>query len=158
MNDSVKHRLIEQGYSAQDVNENNNIINLSRWTPFSCALFGILGLILQSPAYFLILGLLTFIGPFRPWSFYDYTYKYFFSRLINLGAMPKHGLHRRIGCAIGAFIYIASSLGFYIHNLYLAYIPALMIITIAIIAGLFGWCFVTTVHHLFTKKDTKRCC
>jgi hypothetical protein len=158
MSDKVKNRLIEQGYSAKDVYENKNIINLTRWTPFSCALLGIIGLLIQSPIYFWVLGILTFIGPFRPWSFYDYAYKYFFSHLINLGTMPQHGTHRKIGCAVGAVIYITSGFGFYFHNIYLSYIPSIMIITIAIIAGIFGWCFISTVHQLFTKKEKIKCC
>lgn len=152
MNDNIKKRLIEQGFSSEEVNENKNIINLSRWTPFSCAILGIVGLLLQSPVYFLILALLTLIGPFRPWSFYDYLYKYFFSHFIKLGVMPKHSLDRKIGCAMGTFMYLLTSAGFYTGNVYLSYIPCILIISIAIIAGLLGWCFVTSVHKLFVTK------
>ena len=152
MDNAIKKRLLIQGYCAQDVNENKNIIALSRWTPFFCAVLGIIGLFLQSYIYFLILGLLTLIGPFRPWSFYDYLYKYIFSSFLKWGEMPKHHLHRRIGCAIGAAIYLTSGVGFYLGNYYLAYLPSVLIITIAIAAGIFGWCFVTAVVNLFRDK------
>lgn len=151
MKESIKKRLLDQGFPLQDVNTNKNIISLSRWTPFSCASLGIIGLLLHSPIYFLILGLLTLIGPFRPWSFYDYSYKYFFSYIIKLGVMPRHSNYRRIGCFIGSLMYLSSSLGFYYNDIYLAYIPAVAIIIIASISGFTGWCFVSTVHHLFKR-------
>jgi len=151
INSQFKRRLIDQGYDEQEVSGNTNIIFLSRWTPFACAVFGITGLILKSPLYFLILGGLTFIGPFRPWSFYDYMYIYFFSPILHQGPMPKHKIYRKTGCAIGALIYITSSVGFYVHNIYLAFIPASFIICIAILAGIFGWCFVSAVHHFILK-------
>lgn len=151
MDKTIVNRLQDQGFPVEDLKTNENIIRLSRWTPFSCTAFGIIGLLLQSPVYFIVLGLYTLIGLFRPWSFYEYTYKYFFSYFIKLGEMPRHSIYRRIGCLIGSIMYILTGLGFYYHNIYLAYIPSLAIITIATISGITGWCFVSSVYHLFKR-------
>jgi len=151
MNEIIKKRLQDQGFAAVELNTNENIISLSRWTPYSCSIFGITGLLLQSPVYFLVLGLLTLIGLFRPWSFYEYTYKYFFSNFIKLGEMPRHSIYRKIGCFIGSVMYLLTSLGFYTKSVYLAYLPSAAIIAIATISGITGWCFVSSVYHLFKK-------
>jgi hypothetical protein len=139
------------------VKSNQHIIALSRWTPFSCAAFGALGLALQSPTYFLILGICTSIGAFSKWSFYDYIHKFVFASLLQWGPMPQHQIHRRIGCGIGAIIYLTTSTGFYFQNAILAFLPASLIIGIAITSGFTGWCFVTSVAHMLGFKSSASC-
>jgi len=157
MKQSTRKLLIAQGFNEQVVDSNKKIIALSKWTPLACAFFGAAGLALQSPGYLVVLGILTFIGAFTNRSLYDYLYKYVVSHLLNLGEMPSHGIPRRIGCGIGACMFVISGIGFYLDNLLLAYIPSLFMVTFALIAGLFNWCFVSTFYGLITGKK-EECC
>ena len=157
MNISTRKLLIAQGFNEQVVDNNKKILALSKWTPFACAFCGSIGVILQSPIYLIILGALTFVGTFTSRSLYDYLYKYIFSYIINLGDMPKHGVQRRIGCGIGACMFIISGIGFYFKISLLAYIPSLFMITFALIAGFFNWCFVSTIYGMFVGKK-QECC
>jgi len=84
---------------------------------------------------------------------YDISFKHIF----HLGKIPRHGNARRFGCAIGAVLYISSGIGFFIENMYLAYIPSLVIISLAFIAAVTQWCFASTLYNfLFRKNET--CC
>ena len=118
---------------------------------------GIIGVVMQSSGFLILLGLFTFIGAFTSRSLYDYLYKYLFSSFIRLGDMPKHGIPRRIGCGIGACMYIISGIGFYWGSDLLAYIPSVFMITFALIAGIFNWCFVSTFYGLIVGKK-QECC
>lgn len=157
MKDSTKKLLVAQGYDENEVNCNKRIVPLAKWTPIACAILGIVGVVMQSSGFLIILGFLTFVGAFTSRSLYDYLYKYVFSSFVRLGDMPKHGIPRRIGCGIGAFMYIISGIGFYLGNPMLAYIPSLFMITFALIAGIFNWCFVSTFYGLMVGKK-QECC
>ncbi len=157
MNDSTKKLLVAQGYDEIEVTSNKRIVPLTKWTPIACAILGIVGVAMQSSGFLIILGLFTFIGAFTSRSLYDYLYKYLFSSFIRLGDMPKHGIPRRIGCGIGACMYIISGIGFYWGSDLLAYIPSVFMITFALIAGIFNWCFVSTFYGLIVGKK-QECC
>jgi hypothetical protein len=157
MKDSTKKLLVAQGYDEQEVNNNKKIIPLAKWTPIACALLGAVGVAMQSSSYLIFLGLLTFIGAFTSRSLYDYLYKYFVSYIVNIGDMPKHGIPRRIGCGIGACMYIISGIGFYWGSNLLAYVPSIFMIIFALIAGIFNWCFVSTFYGMIVGKK-QECC
>lgn len=157
MNDSTKKLLVAQGYDEIEVTCNKKIVPLTKWTPIACAILGIVGVAMQSSGFLILLGLFTFIGAFTSRSLYDYLYKYLFSSFIRLGDMPKHGIPRRIGCGIGACMYIISGIGFYWGSDLLAYIPSVFMITFALIAGIFNWCFVSTFYGLIVGKK-QECC
>jgi len=157
MKKSTRKQLLAQGFDRQDVDNNSKIVALSKWTPLACAFFGTIGVIFQSPVYLVVLGLLTFVGAFTSGSLYDYLYSLLFKYLFDLGKMPKHGTPRRIGCAIGACMFIVSGLGFYLDNLLLAYIPSLFMITFAFVAGIFNWCFVSAFYGMVVGKK-QDCC
>jgi len=155
--DITKKLILMQGYSDSDIRNYKNIDIVIRWTPLTCSLLGAAGVLLRSPAYLLILGLLTTIGALTSRSFYDYLYRYSFGLLFSSLKIPKHGPARRFGCAIGSLLYVLSASGFYFHNNYLAYIPAVVIITLAFIAAVTQWCFASTLYNIIFKKD-KNCC
>lgn len=157
MKDSTRKLLVAQGYDEQEVTNNKRIIPLAKWTPIVCAILGAIGVAMQSSGFLIVLGLLTFIGAFTPRSLYDYLYKYFVSYIVNIGDMPKQGIPRRIGCGIGACMYIISGIGFYWGSNMLAYIPSIFMITFALIAGIFNWCFVSTFYGLIVGKK-QECC
>jgi len=157
MKDSTRKLLVAQGYEENEVANNTRIIPLAKWTPIACALLGAIGVAMQSSGFLIVLGLLTFIGAFTSRSLYDYLYKYFVSYIVNIGDMPKHGIPRRIGCGIGACMYIISGIGFYWGSNMLAYIPSLFMIPFALIAGIFNWCFVSTFYGLVVGKK-QECC
>jgi hypothetical protein len=157
MNNRTKSLLFQQGYTDQDIAENQNINLLARWTPLACAFLGALGILLQSPYYFFILGLFTSIGAVTNHSFYDFLYKFFIQKIIDQGDIPEHGNPRRFGCAIGAIVYITSGTGFFLNNPYCAYIPSLFIVTAAFIAAFTQWCFASTLYNLIFKKKEKCC-
>lgn len=157
MKDSTKKLLVAQGYKEIDVVSNKQIVPLAKWTPIACAILGIVGVAMQSAGFLILLGLFTFIGAFSSRSIYDYIYQYLFSSFIKLGDMPKHGIPRRIGCGIGACMYIISGIGFYWGSDLLAYIPSIFMITFALIAGFFNWCFVSTFYGLIVGKK-QECC
>ena len=157
MKDSTKKLLVAQGYDPNEVNCNKGIVPLAKWTPIACAVLGTVGVVMQSPGFLIILGLLTFIGAFSSHSLYDYLYKYLFSFIFNFGKMPKHGTPRRIGCGIGALMYLISGIGFYWNDMLMAYIPSVFMITFALIAGIFNWCFVSTFYGLVVGEK-QECC
>jgi hypothetical protein len=149
--------LIAQGYDLQTISQTPNIIPLAKWTPLACATFGLIGVLLKSPEYLVILGMCTSIGAFANNSFYDLLYKYIFSYIFRFGEMPEHKIQRKIGCGIGACAFIISGAGFYIGNFYMAYIPSLFMITFAYIAGCFNWCFVSTFYTMFSRQKPECC-
>ena len=162
LTDRTKKLLYMQGFSMQDVENNPHILALSKWTPLACAIFGSTGIVLVlfcnfiAPYYFIALGLLTLIGAVRPYSFYDYLYNYVFRYIFKFGKMPAHGAQRKFGCGIGGIMYAISGVGFFLENMYLAYIPAIFMVVFAFVAGLSNWCFASTVHALICgKKDEK---
>jgi hypothetical protein len=157
MKKTTRKLLVSQGYDEQVVDNNKKIISLAKWTPFACAIFASIGVVFQSGIYLIILGLLTFVGAFTARSLYDYLYKYVVSYLINLGDMPKHGTPRRIGCGIGACMFVISGIGFLENMPLLAYVPSLFMITFLLIAGFSNWCFVSTFYGLIVGKKQKCC-
>jgi hypothetical protein len=149
--------LLVQGYSLDDVTDNPNLNLLARWTPLACGCLGALGLILRSPAYLWTLGALTLIGSVRPRSFYDYLYQIFLRPITGLGEIPRHGAPRRVGCALGAALFILSGTGFYWHSPLLSFIPALIIIPLAFGAAFTQWCFASALYRLISGKKADCC-
>ena len=158
MRQLTQKRLIAQGYDLHLINSTPRIIPLTKWTPMTCATIGLVGVLLKSPEYLIILGLCTSIGAFTNRSFFDLLYKYIFSYIFRFGEMPEHKIQRKIGCGIGACMFIVSGIGFYIQNPYLVYIPSLFMITFAFIAGIFNWCFVSTFYTLACGRTKNKCC
>jgi len=157
MKELTRKLILIQGYSDLDIKNHKSIDILIRWTPLACSLLGLIGVLLKSPSYLFGLGLLTTIGALGSTSFYDYLYKYSVGLILPLGKIPKHGSARRFGCAIGSLLYISSAAGFYFHNNYLAYIPSVMIISLAFIAAVTQWCFASTLYNFIFHND-KNCC
>ena len=140
-----------QGFSERDVEYNHNILALSKWTPLACGTLGLIGVIIGSPYYLIVLGLLTFVGV-GAYSFYDYLYKYVFRHIFNFGEILPQGIQRKLGCGIGAVMYTISGLGFYFNILPLAYIPSCFMVTFAFVAGFSNWCFASTLYNLFKRN------
>jgi hypothetical protein len=149
--------LLLQGYRSDDVIHNPNLNLLARWTPFACGCLGTVGLILRSPAYLWVLGILTLIGSVSPRSFYDYLYQIFLRPLTGLGEMSRHGAPRRFGCAIGAALFILSGTGFHLQSPMLSFIPALIIIPLAFGAAFTQWCFASALYRLISGKKADCC-
>ena len=152
MNVKTQKNLAIQGFSEKDITTCDNIDMLARWTPVACSLFGIFGIVLQSSWYFIALGLLTSIGAFSKHSFYDYLYNYSIRFLINSEKIPEQGNARRLGCGIGAVMYIISGIGFSTGNFYLAYIPSLLMVVLAGFAAVTQICFASVFYHACTCK------
>jgi hypothetical protein len=157
MDNLTRKLILAQGYSRADIDNVGHINLLVRWTPLMCSIFGFVGILLKSPAYFIGLGLCTSIGAFANHSFYDYLYKFSVRFVVPLGSIPAHGNARRFGCAIGSLLYISSGVGFTIKNWYLAFLPAILIITLALIAAVTQWCFASTLYNFIFKKNEKCC-
>lgn len=160
MKDRTIKLLKSNGYCCKDISECSDINFLARWTPLFCAILGTAGLLLQSPIYFLVLGMLNLIGAISYRSFYDIIYNISFRFIFQTGRTPKHNSQRRFGCALGSLIYFASSYGFYINNIYLAYLPVTFLIILALIAAVTHWCFAAALYNrLFANNSsTNRCC
>jgi hypothetical protein len=164
MNVKIQKRLRMQGFVNQDIKENSHISIIARWTPFACALFGTAGILLKSPHYMWGLGLLTAIGAFNSRSFYDLIYNTLIKPIIKTGKAPKQGNPRRLGCGVGAFLYLLSGTGFFYGDMVLAYIPSVLIITLAAFAAVTHICFASALYQLlFSKKReeeilTNSCC
>ena len=154
----TKNLLIMQGFSKYEVENNPNIIPLTKWTPFACATFGLIGVILGSHYYLFALGLLAFTGALQPYSFFDYLYKYLFRYIFKFGDVLPHGIQRKIGCGIGGVMFIISGVGFQFDMMLLAYIPSCFMVTFAYIAGFSNWCFVSTFYRLATGNSKNNCC
>lgn len=151
------NRLLAQGYSMEDITKNPHAYLLTRWTPLMCVIFSIVGLILASWQYFLIVAILNLSGALSRYSFYDRLYT-FLTPLIGWGKIPAHGHHRKIGCGLGAMFFFNAGFAQYTNHLLLAYLPVFALMVMALMAGIFNWCFVTTVSNIFTRKVTKSCC
>lgn len=158
MKESTKRLIIKQGYSDEQVCNCEDINVLIRWTPIMCAAFGSVGLFLQNPYYFMALGMLTSIGAFTNRSFYDHIYNYGVRPFTRTEKTPLHGKQRRFGCAIGSLLFILAGIGFYNYNIYLAYIPSLMIIILAFLASITQWCFASTLYNIIflRKKNAEK--
>lgn len=156
MNDRTRSLLVMQGFGASDVDREPSLCRLARWTPLSCATLGALGLIASRlpfssavPAsgwFFVCLGLLTLTGGITTRSIYDRLYNATIRHLVHTSPVPPHGAPRRFGCTIGGVSYLASGLGFLLGNAWLAYAPALFMVTFAAIAGLTHWCFASAIY------------
>lgn len=157
LSDRTKRLLVMQGFSKHEVDNNPNIMALTKWTPLACGTMGLIGIILGSPYYFIVLGLFTLIGV-GSYSLYDYLYKYVFRYIFKFGDILPHGIQRRIGCGIGGVMFILSGLGFYLNIMPLAYIPSCFMTTFAFIAGISDWCFVSTFYALVCDKPQNQCC
>jgi len=149
--------LSMQGYKQEDILHNSNINMLARWTPFACGTFGALGLLLKSPVYLWLLGLLTLVGSIANRSIYDYLYQILLSPWIGLGSMPHHGAPRRFGCAIGAALFLLSGTGFRLQRPMLSIIPVLVIVPLAFIAAFTQWCFASALYRMLFGKDVNCC-
>lgn len=157
MRTEVKDRIIMQGFSVEDVTTNIHINWLARWTPLACATLGSIGVLINGHYYLITLGVLTYIGAISHCSFYDYVYNYGFRWIWGTGEIPQHGNQRMFGCAIGGTLYVISGIGFLIKNPYIAYIPAMIIISLAFLAGITQWCFASQLYNLLFKR-TEKCC
>ncbi|HVP54659.1 MAG TPA: DUF4395 family protein [Candidatus Eisenbacteria bacterium] len=149
--------LLLQGYSQADVIQNRNVGWLARWTPFACGCCGALGIMLESPVYLWVLGLLTLIGAASSRSFYDHLYQFFLRPITRLGEMPCHGAPRRFGCGIGAALFVLSGTGFYFHSPLLSLVPGLLIVILAFAAAFSQWCFASALYRLLFGKNTECC-
>jgi hypothetical protein len=150
----ARRLLVAQGYSDEVLCSCSNISSLARWTPLACGSLGLLGVLLRSPEYMLALGLCTVVGALGRRSFYDYLYLGLVQRIWNLGEMPEHGNQRRFGCGIGAGLYVLSGLGFLVDSMLLAYIPSILIIVLAYVAGWTHWCFASTLYNVLFLGST----
>lgn len=152
--------LIMQGFTAKQLAECKNLERLARWTPFACAVFGTIGILLQSPDYFLLLGLGTALGAFTRTSFYDLIFNYSLRYIFQCEKIPQHGNARRLGCGIGATMYLLSGFGFYFHVALLAYIPSLLMIILASFAAITHYCFASAIYAALTSTQKKEntCC
>lgn len=135
-----------QGFSKDDLNL-PRIDLIARWTPFACALFGTVGLIIRSPVYFFGLGLLTSVGAFTRRSGYDLIYNLIVRHFLGTGKAPLQGNQRRLGCGIGAAMYIFSGLGFHLGIPALALGPALMMIVLGGFAAATQICFASLIYN-----------
>ena len=179
MKEKIRKQLLTQGFCSCDIDNQPEISRLARWTPLSCATFGtgglalgllpfglaicpcaiasVAGLWIGSGWFFIVLGLLTLTGGLTSRSIYDRLYNVIFRHLFHTAAVPEHGAPRKFGCGIGGIMYIASGLGFLSSNIWLAFIPAVFMVTFAIIAGLTHWCFASALYGwLFPKYDNTK--
>jgi hypothetical protein len=170
-----------QGFCVADGNEAQRVSGLARWTPFSCATIGALGLgvgsnvlgigmaicpcalaaaaglWLGSGWFFIGLGILTFTGGISVRSIYDRLYNAIIRPILRTEAIPKHGPPRRFGCAIGGVMYVMSGVGFLLHVGWLAFAPAALMVVLAGIAGITHWCFASAVYNLlFPGRNAAR--
>jgi len=153
MKENIKKLILMQGYEKEILCDCKNVNLLVRWTPLCCALFGTLGLYLESSVYFIILGLLTTLGALSHRSFYDNIYNATLRFVLKTQKTPQHGNQRKFGCGIGAFLYLIGGIGFYFDNVWLSYCPTLFIVFLAYIAAFSQWCFASTIYNLlFSKK------
>jgi len=153
----TRQLLLAQGFTIAVLDNLPHVAGMARWTPLACACCGIIGLILGNAWYFLALGLLTLTGGITDRSIYDRIYNLLIRPVAGTIPIPSHGIPRRFGCTIGAILYGLCAAGFFIHNVYLIYIPSLFIITFAVIAGLTQWCFASAIYGLLSGMPA-RCC
>jgi len=152
--------LMMQGFTAKQFEECKNLELLARWTPFACAVFGIIGVLLKSPVYFWLLGLGTSLGAFTRTSFYDLIFNYTLRYIFQCEKIPQQGNARRLGCGIGAAMYVLSGFGFYFHVAPLAFFPAFMMIILASFAAITQYCFASAIYTALTSSQNKEntCC
>ncbi|TLX72299.1 hypothetical protein E9993_18475 [Labilibacter sediminis] len=156
--DKELDRLIDQGYLEIEISANPKSRWLTRFTPFACMFFSTIGLFTGSVYYFMSLSILMLIGVFSSLSFYDLLYKYIFSGFLKWGQVPKHSKHRKIGCALGSFIFLNAAYQIVQDNLVAAYTPVLLLILLASFAGYYNWCFITEISkQLFNTKQSSCC-
>jgi len=149
MNKRTENRLIMQGFTRKNIHECDHMDLLARWTPFACAVFGIIGIALHSSWYMWILGIMTSIGAFTKSSFYDRLLNSIFAIFRLSIRIPKQGNPRKLGCGIGAVMYILSGFGFYFGNMTLAYIPSIMMVVLGGFAALTNICFASLIYRAF---------
>jgi len=163
----IRKCLLQQGFSQADIDNEPQLSCLARWTPFSCATFGTIGVALASIGttfcpcaisgilglwagsgwFFLALGLLTLTGGCTKSSIFDRLYNLVLRPFIG-ARIPEHGAPRQFGCAIGGIMYVLSGFGFLIGNRWVAYVPAGFMIIFATIAALTQWCFASAIYAL----------
>lgn len=166
--------LLRQGFDARDVDNEPEIVRLARWTPLCCASFGgaglavgllpfglticpcaiftLTGLWMGSGWFFVVLGLLTLTGGVTTRSIYDRFYNAAWRHLLHTSPAPAHGAPRQFGCALGGVMYVVSGLGFLIGNIWLAFLPATIMVVLATIAGLTQWCYASTVYAWLVQE------
>jgi hypothetical protein len=175
MKESTRRLLIMQGFCSRDIDNDPKLSRLARWTPLSCATFGATGISigflpflitvcpctisaltgfwLKSGWFFIILGALTLTGGFTSRSIYDRLYNLVIRPVLHTSPIPKHGVQRRFGCAIGGTMFFLSGIGFLYQITWLAFSPAIFMIVFAAIAGLSQWCFASSIYvMLFRRK------
>lgn len=148
--------ILVQGYSEDDLCNCRHMNYLVRWTPLACSVLGLVGILSQSPHLLLGLGLLTAIGAVGDRSFFDYLYLLFVRPVVSGPDMPKHGVQRRFGCAIGASLFVLSAIGFGVQNALLAYAPAAIIVALAFVAAVSQWCFASTLYNVLFGRTAGR--
>ena len=180
MTDRVVSRLQRQGFGITSEEQAAQISRRARWTPISCAVVGALGICLAALGhlalrnassgwnlggwYFIVLGALTLTGGFSSRSIFDRFYVAVIRPIFATRQMPRHGAARRFGCAIGGTFYLIGGAGFFLRNIWLALIPAIIMIVLAGIAGTTHWCFASALYKvLFGRKaigvgQTEDCC
>lgn len=157
MQGRTRELLVMQGFCPSAVDNDPQLERHARWTPLSYAACGIVGLVgslwIGSGWFFVILGLLTLTGGLTTRSIYDRVYNATVRHLLHTSEVPQHGAPRRFGCTIGGIMYIVSGLGFLAGNVWLAYIPAVIMVVLATIAGLTHWCFASTIYGWIVHRD-----
>lgn len=156
MNEKSIKRMQMQGYCCNNESQWVELDVLTRWTPLACATMGLIGILLQSPFYFIVLGSLTLIGGFTHRSFYDVLYNAVFKKFFRTASMPLHGNARRLGCGIGGTMYIIAGVGFLINAPGLAYVPSLMMIVLAGFAAVSHFCFASWIYNSVSNIITKK--
>ncbi len=156
MNEKIIKRMQMQGYCCNSESQWMDLEVLTRWTPLACATMGLIGLLLHSSIYFIVLGSLTAIGGFTNRSFYDAVYNAVFKDIFHTAPMPTHGNARRLGCGIGGAMYILAGVGFLIGEPTLAYIPSLMMILLAGLAVATHFCFASWIYKSVSDSIQKK--
>ncbi len=157
MNDTTSKLLLAQGFTKEDLCGKNFSL-LSKWTPVFCGSLALIAAVTASWHMFAVLSAAAVFGAFNKHSAFDLLYIHGFRKLIDLGEMSQHGAPRKMGCGIGGAMFAMSAGGFYLHNIWLAYLPSGMMIILAYLAAFSNWCFASFLYGLIFRKKNCSCC
>lgn len=103
--------------------------------------------------FFIALGLLTLTGGLTTRSVYDRFYNAAIRPLLRTAPVPEHGPPRQFGCAIGGIFYMISGIGFLLGNVWVAFVPAVLMVVLGTIAGLTQWCFSSALYGWLFERS-----
>lgn len=148
---AVRDRLEAQGFCNLDEATLTELAPWLRWSPALCAVFMVLGVVLESPAVLWSLAATAFLGALLPFHPFDLLYNYGMRFLTRTRPLPNHAPQRRFACAIATAWLLGTGWAFHAGATLVGYALGIPLILVAGLVSVTHFCIPSLIYNTLFK-------